>query len=102
MASLAPVETGLPMMIWASPRNAPHGPQVKVQQQYGDRVCVNQWFSVTIEDNPSILGYQGDILNADVEQVKEFSLVNKVLLLAYWEQKENVYTSSLLAQLRKI
>jgi len=70
------------MVIWISPKNGneKHYCRVKVNKHYGDRVS-NNFFSITVEDNPQVIGDTGDILSNDINKIKEFILLNKVNLI---------------------
>ena len=102
MASVSPETTGLPMAIYISPKNAGHGPLIKVLQQYGDRLNRDELFSVTIEDDPRVIGKPGKIRLSDLARIRTFIQLNKEVLLMYWEQKEPVYTLQFLQALQKI
>ena len=77
MANAGPKITGLSMAIYISEKNAPHGPRIKVPTSYGYTICQGS-FSVTVEENPQVIGDVGGIKPVDVERVKEFVIVNKV------------------------
>ena len=56
-------------------------------------------FSVSIEDNPRVLAGDSSIVSAKVlEQVKEWIILNKDLLLEYWNDPlfdtERLYTET--------
>jgi hypothetical protein len=102
MANLGSKKTGLPMVVWVSPKNAPHGPRLKVSQRYGDKTRVGEWFTMTLEDEPRVIGELGQIRQKDIELVEEFIKKNKSLLLAYWDQDEYVDTSDLIEGLQRV
>ena len=54
-------DTGLPMVIYIIQKNAPHGPRIKVSKSYGDKVIQGNWFTMTIEQNPRVIGKVGRI-----------------------------------------
>jgi hypothetical protein len=78
-------ETGLPMAVYVGTKYA-DCPQIKVSQYYGDRPMIGEWFSMTISDQPRVIGDTGDIRVIDLALVEQFILVNKQFLLEYWEQ----------------
>lgn len=85
MANLKPKDTGLPMVIWASPKMGKHGPRIKVQSERGTKTKTNNWCSVSISDNPVIL--RGKLSNEDFKLAKEFIEMNKESLLNFWNDE---------------
>ena len=102
MASVSPETTGLPMAIYISSKNAGPGPRIEVSQQYGDRLNRDEIFSVTIEDDPLVIGKPGKIRLSDLARIRTFIQLNKEVLLKYWEQKEPAYTLQVLQAVQKI
>jgi hypothetical protein len=94
MTDLGPKTTGLPMVVYfsAKMKSEPHGPSIKVSQRYGHRILIGEWFTMTIEDDPRIIGTPGAIRVNDLVLVSEFIRANKDLLVDFWEQKEPVDT----------
>lgn len=87
MANVRPNKTGLKMVIYISPRNnSKHGPRIKVSQQYGDKVN-SDFFSITISDQPEIIGKTGNIKSEDVQKAINFVVLNKDVLLQLWYDK---------------
>lgn len=84
MANIKPSTTGLPMYIYVSDGSGfVHGPRIKVSKLYG-KMSKSDLFTVTIENNPKIIGSVGDISKQDIIKVKDFVIRNKDLLLKYW------------------
>lgn len=89
----------LPSNIWVSFKNAKHGPRIKIQRNKGTRMQINDTFSMTISDSPTIVGDVGSELSSqDIDYFKGFVIGNKKLLLDYWEG--NVDTSDLATNLK--
>lgn len=88
MSTVHPEETGLPMVVFISIKNAEHGCRLKVSQIYGTKVRFAQWFSMTVEDEPRITGDTGDIKTKDIQQVKEFIRLNRHVILDFWDQTD--------------
>ena len=88
MANVRKNRTGLPMIIWISPKYANHGARIKVQKTYGNNVDFGNTFSLTVEDNPRVFGNTGEIKQSDIELAKEFVKLNKQALLDYWTGAE--------------
>ena len=76
----------LPSNIWISVKNAPHGPRIKIQRNKGERMQIDDTFSMTISDTPSIIGDVGSVLSTkDINYFKDFITRNKDTLLMYWD-----------------
>jgi hypothetical protein len=88
MANLIPIETGLSMSIYISDKSGiSHGTQLKVSKIYGGKIDKNSLFTITIDDEPLVIGNTGNIKLKDIELVKKFILINKSSLLDYWNKK---------------
>ena len=75
----------LPSNIWVSVKNANHGPRIKIQRNKAERMQIDDTFSMTVSDEPSIVGEVGsDLSTKDITYFKNFVLKNKDTLLAYW------------------
>lgn len=85
MANLTDEDTGLTnIVIYVSDKsNSRHGPRIKVSGFYS-KIDKTNLFSVTIEDNPKVIGNVGNIRSRDVESIKSFVVRNKDILLKYW------------------
>ena len=90
------------MTIYVSNKNARHGPRINVSQQYGDRMNASELFSMTIEEDPRIIGKPGTIRVSDIRKVGEFIQANRELLLDYWYQEPPLDTLDMLLKLTKI
>jgi len=76
----------LPSNIWVSVKNASHGPRIKIQRNKGERMQIDDTFSMTISDEPNTIGEVGsDLSTKDIAYFKNFVLKNKDTLLAYWD-----------------
>ena len=85
MTNVRPDETGLKMVIYISPRmGAKHGPRIKVSTFYGEKIYKENYFSITIEDEPRVIGKTGDIKLEDVKKACQFVQENKDVLLKLW------------------
>jgi hypothetical protein len=100
---LGPKATGLPMVVHVSPKTSTaHGPCIKVSRRYGEEIAMGEWFTVTIDDDPSITGTPGAIRVNDLVLVSDFILLNKDVLLDFWEQTEPMDTPDMLQKLAKV
>jgi hypothetical protein len=87
MSSLSTKRTKLPLRIFISiGYGSRHGARLKVSKLYGDRIKKGELFSITIVDNPKIIGDIGEIKGKDIEKVIGFIMDNKELLFQFWEQ----------------
>ena len=88
----------LPSNIYVSVKNAGHGPRIKIQRNKGERMQIDDSFSLTICDAPVVVGDTGsDLSAADIAYFKDFVVRNKATLLAYWNG--TLDTSDLTSQL---
>jgi len=85
MANLSESRTGIPGVVWISTRVARHGPRVKYYEKPG---FSQPSFSVSIEDNPTVLA--GDLPTRVIQrmapEVIEWVRLNRVALLAFWNE----------------
>jgi hypothetical protein len=100
MANLRQPETGLRRIIWVATKSGreKHGPRIKVQKDTSRKINNGEWVSVTIADDPKIVGGQAKDLESDFKEIKEFIVKHKVLLLKYW--KGTITTTDLLMGLK--
>ena len=94
--------TGLPMIIWVSSKgNAKHGPRIKVQSNYSQKVMPDELFVVTVAHSPILIeGKQGDITNDDVNQVYKWVIKNYNILWKLW--KYEITTDDFSDQIQKV
>lgn len=102
MANLVPIDTGLPMAVYVSDKSGvPHGARLKVSKFYGGKIDKGNLFTITISDNPTVIGKNtGNIKLKDIELVKSFIVLNKDLLLQYWNF--DIGIGEVLRKLRKL
>ena len=74
-----PKDTGLKEIIWVSPKNANHGPRIKVYS-----LNKSKDFSVTIEDEPRIVAGKSFVTSKEFDKIVDFIKLNKENLLKYW------------------
>ena len=104
MANFRPKSTGLKTTIFVSSgyvagKKLFHGPRIKVSKIYTDKMNPLDTFSMTIEDNPEVVGTHYLDLK-DIDQIKDFIRLNKDILLAYWDGEYD--TCDLYNNLQKI
>lgn len=87
MASISTKKTGLPLKIWVSTKGKTrHSARIKVSSLCGDKLKPDATFTITIEDDPKIIGSTGNIKTYDLEKVKDFVIMNKNALLMHWNE----------------
>lgn len=101
MSNLRNKETGLPMVVWLQPktRREQHWARIKVSKKYGDKVS-EDLFTITIENEPQVVGDTGDIKTNDIKKVIEFVKINKDLLLDFWN--DEIAVSDLINGIKKV
>lgn len=93
MSNLKSDETGVQdVIIWVSQKRGSHGPRIKFQIK-------NKDFSMTIEDNPRIIG-QGLIKSKQADAIKSWVILNRQILEDYWYNK--IDTTHMIMGLKKI
>lgn len=101
MANFGTKTTGLPMIIWVSEKRASHAARIKVARTYDTKVQIGNTFSVLISINPKIVaGDKGDISPNDLKEVYNWVILNRELLLKYWNHE--LLTDELILQLSKV
>jgi hypothetical protein len=77
--------TGLPMVVWCSPRNAPHDVRVKVSPVHGDRMIETQAVSIAVRPRPHYpVDEQRRLSASDFAAVAAWVHRNRDLIVAYW------------------
>lgn len=104
MSNLWQDETGLTRIVWISVKSGKegHGPRIKVQRDKGNKAKVNNWFSVTISEEPVIKdkSRQLDLSNREFRLIKEWIIKNRKYLLKYWNSE--ISTSKVMAELQSL
>lgn len=98
MANVVKKRSKLPMNIWISQSKEKHRPRIKIQNNYSENVEINNSFTITINDF-KIVGNINKITSKDIEKLKEYIILNKEILLAYWNHEIND-TYEILAKLK--
>lgn len=63
---------------------------------------MNDWFSMTIEDKPRVIGNTGQICARDLVLVEKFIVLNKDILLEYWKQETPVDAVDTFQRFKKV
>jgi hypothetical protein len=99
MANLSPRRTGLPFVVWISPRGgAQHDVRVKVSR--GPKVQSGDLISVALRPELRVIG-GGDLSAAELALLQRWVSVNWSVILAYWDG-EIEYTEDAIAALKPI
>lgn len=87
-ANLSPKTTGLPMVIYVSAKgNSKHFARIKASSKRGDKLKPDSLFTVTISEEPEVIGEIGDLTTKDIEHLVNFVIRNKKALLEYWNEE---------------
>lgn len=102
MANVKPIRTNLKVIIWAdSGRNLKHAPRIKFQNSYSDHVDGSSLIPMTISENPEIpVNIKLNIKQKDVEQIRQWVILNKDLLMDYFT--EEIDTLEFMQGIRKV
>lgn len=99
MANLSPKRTGLPFVVWISPKaGAPHDVRVKVSK--GPKVRASELISVTVRPDVRVVG-AGKITAHDLDLLRKWIELNKDTIVKYWDG-DIEYTEDAIAALRPI
>jgi hypothetical protein len=99
MANLSPKRTGLPFVVWISPKaGAAHDARVKVSR--GPKVHSSELISVAIRPDVRVVG--GGVMNAhDLTLLRKWIELNRDVILRYWDG-DIEYTEDAIAALKAI
>src|SRR5882757_2229530 len=99
MANLSPRRTGLPFVVWISPKaGAPHDVRVKVSK--GPKVHPAELISVAIRPDVHVVG-GGSMSAHDLALLEKWVEVNQDVIIKYWDG-EIEYTEDAIAALKPI
>lgn len=76
-------------------------PHIRIQKDYKHNM-VNDVFAMSIEDEPKVTGETGKIESEDIEQLKEYIVLNKEALLKFWYQEEIIGSFDVIPMLKKM
>jgi hypothetical protein len=98
MANLSPKRTGLPFVVWISPKaGAPHDVRVKVSK--GPKVHPSELIPVAIR--PEVHVVSGHMTAHDLELLRKWVALNKDVIIKYWDG-DIEYTEDAIAQLKPL
>jgi len=104
MANITSKKTGIErVVIWASQAQdgaKRHGPRVKVSSSYTSSVKPDDFFVLTIQEQPRVVAGECSLSNDDLQDVKDWVSVNRDALLEYWN--DGVSTEDFLAKLVRV
>jgi hypothetical protein len=97
MANLSPLFTGLPFVVWISPRNAPHDIRLKISR--GAKAIPEDFISVALRPELRVIG--DETLSAEeMRLLREWVALNWDVLLAYWNGE--IFTEQAIARLKPV
>jgi hypothetical protein len=98
MANLSPKRTGLPFVVWISPKaGAPHDVRVKVSP--GPKVHSSALVSVAIRPDVHVVG--GTMTRHDLALLHQWVELNRDVIVKYWDG-DIEYTEDAIAALKPI
>src|SRR5580658_4956438 len=99
MANLSPKRTGLPFVVWISPKaGAPDDVRVKVSK--GPKVHPAELISVAIRPDVHVVG-GGNMSAHDIALLKKWLALNQDVIIKYWDG-EIEYTEDAIAALKPV
>jgi hypothetical protein len=99
MANLYPATTGLPMIVWVSPRGAArHDVRITVNIAHGNRMTIANTAIVAVRPVPRVV--TGQLLSTDEQSVFAWLALNEDALVACWEGR--VDTAGFVQRLRRV
>ena len=99
MANLSPKRTGLPFVVWISPKaGAPHDVRVKVSK--GPKVHASELISVAVRPDVHVVG-GGKMTAHDFDLLRKWIALNRDVILNYWDG-EIEYTEDAIAELKPL
>jgi hypothetical protein len=99
MANLSPKRTGLPFVVWISPKaGAPHDVRVKVSK--GPKVHPSDLISVAVRPDVHVVG-GGKMTAHDLALLKRWIDANYDVIVKYWDG-DIEYTEDAIAALKPI
>ena len=99
MANLYPRDTGLPMIVWVSPRGrARHDARIKVCRAHGDNMDPSNLAVVSISPSPRVV--HGPLAQSDFASIAAWIALNEAVLIDYGNGTNS--TVELAARIRRI
>lgn len=95
MANLTKEDTGLPYIIWISPSSGKEKHWARIKVSYK-----NELIPVSISDDPKIMIKGKNISKFDL--IKKFIIMNKDILLDYWNSKGEMSLRLVFSKLKKV
>lgn len=97
MSNLSPKRTGLPFVVWISPRaNAKHDVRIKVSES---PKATQDWITVALRPEVQVL--HGTMTSDDFDLLKQWVELNRDVLVRFWEG-DIEYTEEVMEQLRPL
>jgi hypothetical protein len=99
MANLSPKRTGLPFVVWISPKaGASHDVRVKISR--GPKVHPSELISVAVRPNVHVVG-SGKLTAQELELLRKWVDLNRDVIIRYWDG-DIEYTEDAIAELKAI
>lgn len=99
MSNLSPKRTGLPFVVWISPRGgAPHDVRVKVSRS--PKAMPSEFITVSVRPTVQVIA-GGPLPTHEFELLKRWIELNRDVLIKFWDGQIE-YTEDVLEQLRSL
>jgi len=99
MANLSPKRTGLPFVIWISPRGgAQHDVRVKVTRS--PKALPGEFITVTVRPEVNVLG-PGKLSTHELALLRQWIELNRDVLIRFWNG-DIEYTEDAIAQIKSL
>ena len=94
MANLRKDRSGLPVNIWLDEsqtyKSSRHGYRIKFQRDKGDRVSKTNLSTMTISDNPQVIG-DHELSSKEITMLKNFVIRNKQALIQLSDMEISIF-----------
>lgn len=104
MINISKEDSGLPVIIWIlGETSVCHNlPRIKFQNNYANKVQIQNLISLTISNNPQVLdkNIKLEISINDFEKIRKWVIKNRNLLMKYWKHK--IFVEEFLKSIKQV
>ena len=104
MINMSKEDSGLPVIVWILGEiSVCHNlPRIKFQNNYANKVQIQNLISLTISDNPQVLdkNIKIEISSNDFEKIRKWVIMNRNLLMKYW--KHEIFVDEFLKSIKQV
>ena len=88
MANFGGAVTGIEnVIVWASQAQdgaKRHGPRIKVSSHYTSKAKADDFFVLSIQDDPQVVAGESFLKTDDLQDIKDWVVLNKEALMKFW------------------